>query len=151
MLGDMHFLGLGQTAFAATVAIFWVIAVVGLSLLECGRDLGTFLATWRFVLFEGPVRLVRDALDGLRTLFLGAERPPARHMTAQDLSEVLQIPLVDAELSLELSEAFLNPTDDPQLNDEAVGLLRAARPRDETWRVQASECCRRLRELSLKR
>ncbi|HET6325177.1 MAG TPA: hypothetical protein VFG04_10925 [Planctomycetaceae bacterium] len=84
-------------------------------------------------------------------MFFGSARQRDSQPTAKDLSDVLQIPIVDAELSLELSEAFFHPTDDPQLNGEAVGLLCTSTPRNETWRAQASECCRRLKELSLKR
>jgi hypothetical protein len=144
----MHLLGLAGTGFIAAVAGFWAIAVIGLSLVECGGNLGRLLGTWRFVLFERPVQLVREAVDWFRAVFLGPERQRERHATAKDLSDVLQIPIVDAELSLELSEAFFHPTDDPQLNGEAVGLLFASNPRNETWRTQASECCRRLKELS---
>jgi hypothetical protein len=147
----MHFLGVGGTAFLATVATCWVIAGVGLSLVECGRDRGRLLSNWRFACFEGPVRLVRERVDWLWAMFFGSARQRDSQPTAKDLSDVLQIPIVDAELSLELSEAFFHPTDDPQLNGEAVGLLCTSTPRNETWRAQASECCRRLKELSLKR
>ncbi len=151
MLEGMHFLGLAGTGFMAAVAGFWAIAVVGLSLAESGGDLGRFLATWRFVFFEWPMQRVSGGREGLKAMFLGGERHRERQVTAKDLSDVLQIPIVDAELSLELSEAFFHPTDDPQLNERAVGLLLASSPRNETWRTQASECCQKLKERSLKR
>lgn len=144
----MHLLGPGGTAFLATVAGIWAIAVVGLSLVESRGNLGRLLETWRFVLCAWPTHLLGEGVDWCRAVFLGPERQPDSQAMAQDLSDVLQIPMVDAELSLELSEAFFHPTDDPQLNGEAVGLLFASSPRNETWRTQASECCRRLKELS---
>jgi hypothetical protein len=72
-----------------------------------------------------------------------------RRSNAKQLSDVMQIPIVDAELSLELSHAFFHPTRDAELNGEAIGLLCAPLPHNETWRVRASECCRKLRALDL--
>ena len=144
----MHLLELAETGFIAAVAGFWAVAVVGLSLVECRGNIGRLIGTWRCALFERPVQLIGEGVDWFRAVFLGPERQRERQATAKDLSDVLQIPIVDAELSLELSEAFFQPTDDPQLNGEAVGLLFASSPRNETWRAQASECCRRLKELS---
>jgi hypothetical protein len=137
-------LGLSGTAFLTGMAGFWLLAVIGLSLAESGGDLHRLLSTWRFVFFEGPVRLVRGGADWLQSVFLGAEPQSDSQAMAQDLSDVLQVPVVDAELLLELSEAFFHPTDDPQLNQEAVELLSTANPRNETWRAQATECCRKL-------
>jgi hypothetical protein len=84
----------------------------------------------------------------LRNKFASAHRADPINQ-AKQLSLVLQIPIVDAELTLELSRAFFHPTDNPELNSEAVELFLASCPRNQTWRTRAGECCRKLRALEL--
>ena len=99
-------------------------------------------------LFQRPSDLAREGVDWLRANSQRSALPKHRS-SAQQLSDVLQIPIVDAELSLELSDAFFHPTRDHELNQEALELLCAPPPHNEIWRARADECCRNLRALRL--
>ncbi len=121
----------------AVVAILWFAFIAAISLIESKGNLAECLAVWRFVL--------RGTGRRLKELVTGSQKMPDSQATAKQLSDVLQIPIVDAELSLQLSGAFFEPTNDPKLNDEAVDLLFSPPPRNEIWRARASECCRKLR------
>jgi hypothetical protein len=146
MLGGMHLLGLsGIWSFAAVsfaavsfaavaLSAFALIAVS--SLIESKGDVGECLDVWRFAFFEG--------FEWLAQKFRVRQQEPDSRAAAKQLSDVLQIPLIDAELSMELCRAFFNPTGDPRLNSEAIELLSAPTPRNEAWRARASECCQRL-------
>jgi len=151
MLAGMYFLGLSWVWSIAAVAAFWLALMVVTSLIECKGDLAEFLENWRFVLFEWPCDLIRGGLDWFSTSPLRSETLPGRQAQAKLLSDVLRIPIGDAELSLELSDAFFHPTDNPELNGEAMGLLVAPAPHNETWRARALECCRKLRQSSPER
>jgi hypothetical protein len=116
----------------AGLCAFALMAVIGL--VESRGNVGECLRVWRFAFFKG--------FEWLAQKLLGP-RPDAR-VTAEQLSDVLQMPMIDAELSLELSRAFFDPTGDASLNNEAVALLSAPTPRNETWRARARACCERL-------
>jgi hypothetical protein len=136
----MQFLGVDWVWSITAVAVIWFALIAVISLIESRWNVAECLDDWRFALFEG--------LEYLKRRFVGSEEKPDTGATARQLSAVLQIPLIDAELSLELSGAFFHPTDDAELNGEAVELLFAPTPRNESWRAQASECCRSLRTRS---
>jgi hypothetical protein len=95
-----------------------------MSLIECKWNLGQWLAEK----FSNP--LDADPIN-----------------EAQELSIVLQIPIVDAELTLELSRVYFRPTDNAKLNSEALELFLAPAPHNESWRTRAGECCHKLRAL----
>jgi hypothetical protein len=136
MLEGMHLLGLSSVGSFAAVALSSFAMIAAISLIESKGDVGECLGVWRCAFFEGFAWLA----EKLR----GPRQEPDSRATAKQLSDVLQIPMIDAELSLELSRAFFNPTGDPSLDSEAVALLSAPTPRNETWRARASDCCRRL-------
>jgi hypothetical protein len=141
MLGGMHLPGLSwDWSFAAVsfaaVALSGFALIAVSSLIESKGDVGQCLDVWRFAFVEG--------FEWLAQNFRGRQREPDPRAAAKQLSDVLQIPMIDAELSLELSRAFFNPTGDPSLNGEAIALLSAPTPRNEAWRARASECCQRL-------
>jgi len=101
-----------------------------------------------FWLFRRPFHLVWEGIDWLLAKSPRLELEEQRSK-AKQLSDVLQIPIIDAELSLELSNAFFHPTRDPALNSEAIELLCTPPPHNETWRARAGACCLRLRALNL--
>jgi hypothetical protein len=121
----------------AAMALLWLAIIAVISLIESKGNVAACLDVWRFAFFS--------ALERLKEAFAASQRKSDARATAKQLSDVLQIPLVDAELALELSGAFFHPTNDPELNGEAAELLFAPTPRNETWRAQASACCRKLR------
>jgi hypothetical protein len=123
----------------AVVALCWLALMAGVSLVVSKGNVAQCLRVWRFVLFEGFEWLVET--------FRGPRQQPDPRATARQLSDVLQIPMIDAELSLELSRAFFEPSGDPHLNSEAMELLRAPIPRNQAWRARASECLQRLSAL----
>ena len=139
----MHVVELSWLWSVAALAAFWFGMIAAVSLMVCQWDLAQCLGVWQFVLFEGPYRLFRERFT--RPLKTDPESQAKR------LSDVLQIPLVDAELALELSEAFFRPTDNPELNGEALDLFLTPAPHNETWRTRAGECCRKLRALEQNR
>jgi hypothetical protein len=136
MLEGMHLPELNWLWPFAVVALSFFALNAVISLIASKGDVRQCLGVWRFVCFEGFGRLTQ--------VFRGPQPEPDPLAAARQLSDVLQIPIIDAELSLELSRAFFNPTGDPSVNTEAIELLRASTPRNETWRARASECCRRL-------
>jgi hypothetical protein len=141
MLEGMHLLELnGAWSFApvslVAVALSWLTLMVVISLVACKGNVAECLGLWRIAFSQGFERLARR--------FRGPQPKPDSRAAAKQLSDVLQIPLIDAELSLELSRAFFDPSGDPRLNSEALELLRAPLPRNETWRSRASECSKRL-------
>ncbi len=136
MLEGMHLPELNWIWSFAAVALSLFALNAVISLIASKGDVRQCLGVWRFVCLEGFGRLTQA--------FRGPQPEPDPLATARQLSDVLQIPLIDAELSLGLSRAFFNPTGDLSLNSEAVELLRAPTPRNETWRARASECCQRL-------
>jgi len=131
----MRLLGLDSVWLMAAAGVWLALAVLLFSMQTKG-NVAECLSIWRFAAV--------GSLRWLRGLVSGSHQVPDAQATARQLSDVLQIPLVDAELSLQLSGAFFNPTADAKLNGEAVDLLCSSAPRNETWRAQASECCRKL-------
>jgi hypothetical protein len=136
MLEGMHLLELNWAGSLAAVALSWLTLMVVTSLVATKGNVADCLRVWRFALFEGFERLAQT--------FRGPRPKPDARVAAKQLSDVLHIPMIDAELSLELSRVFFDPTGDPRLNSEAIELLRAPIPRNETWRARASECSKRL-------
>jgi hypothetical protein len=136
ILVGMPLLELSWVWSMAAAAVIWFAFVALISLIGSKGNVAECVDVWRFALVEAFERLM-EAVPRAQT------KSDAR-ATAKQLSDVLQIPIVDAELALELSGAFFHPTDDAELNGEAVELLIAT-PRNESWRTQASECCRKLR------
>lgn len=132
----MHLPELSWVWSFAAVAFSCFALMAAVSLIETKGNVAECLGVWRFVVFE--------AVAWLAQRFRGPQSKPDARAAAKQLSDVLQIPLIDAELSLELSKAFFDPTGDPRLNSEAVELLRTPTPRNATWRARASECCQRL-------
>jgi hypothetical protein len=132
----MQLLELNWAWSFAAVALSWLTLMVVTSLVASKGNVADCLGVWRFALFEGFERLAQT--------FRGPRPMPDARAAAKQLSDVLQIPMIDAELSLELSRVVFDPTGDPRLNSEAVELLRAPIPRNETWRARASECSNRL-------
>jgi hypothetical protein len=145
MLGGMDFLAANWAWSIAAVAAIWCVLVAAISLIECKGDLAQFFITWRLALFERPWAAASGGFKWLREKVSGPDRRQEQQVQAQQLSEVLQIPIVDAELALELSSAFFQPTADANLNGEALELLFTTTPRNETWRARAGECCEKLR------
>jgi hypothetical protein len=141
----MDFLAANWAWPIAAAAAIWCLLVAVISLIECKGDLTQFFLTWRIALLERPWAAACEGYDWLKEKLSGPDRQQEQQVQAQQLSEVLQIPIVDAELSLELSNAFFQPTADQKLNGEAVELLFATTPRNETWRARAGECCQKLR------
>jgi hypothetical protein len=135
-LEGMHLPELSWVWSFAAVALSWFALIAVISLVESKGDVGECLSVWRVPFFEG--------FEWLAQMLRGPHQKPDARATAKQLSDVLQIPMIDAELSLELSKAFFTPTGDPTLNSEAIELLSAPVPRNETWRARASECCQRL-------
>jgi len=138
----MHVVGLSWVWSVAALATFWFGMMAVVSLMICEWDLAECLGVWQFVLFERPYDWLLEKFS--RPLKSDPESQAKR------LSDVLQIPLVDAELKLELSGAFFRPTDNPELNGEALDLFLAPAPHNETWRTRAGDCCQRLRALEQK-
>ena|ERR1700733_9596580 len=145
MLRGMHFPAVNWAWSIAAVAAIWCLLVAVISLIECKGDLAAFFTTWRSAPFGRPWVAACEGFDWLSGRFSGPDRQREQRAQAEQLSEVLQIPIVDAELSLELSNAFFQPTADANLNGEALELLFATTPRNETWRARAGECCQKLR------
>ena len=139
----MHLVGLSPVWSVAALAAFGLGMMAVVSLVACDWDLAQCLGVWRFVLFECPSDWILEKLS--RPLTSDPESQAKR------LSDVLQIPLVDAELKLELSGAFFCPTDNPELNGEALDLFLAPAPHNESWRTRAGECCQKLRALEQER
>jgi hypothetical protein len=133
----MQLLGSDLVWSIAVVAAFWFALIAVISLIQSKWDVAECLVVWRFALL-GTGRRLKELVSGSQTM-------PDSQATAKQLSDVLQIPIVDAELSLQLSGAFFDQTNDPELNGEAVDLLFSPTARNETWRARASECCRKLR------
>jgi hypothetical protein len=134
----MHFDGLVWPS-AVTLVACWIALLFGVSLAASEWDLAECLGAWRFVLFRGPFDWLRERFSGRR------QSDPESQ--AKQLSDVLQIPIVDAELTLQLSDAFFHHSGDPELNDEAAELFLAPAPRNDTWRKRADACCQKLRAL----
>jgi hypothetical protein len=135
----MHFEGLSWGWSATALVACWLAMMLGVSLAASEWDVCECLGVWQFVLFRGPYGWLLGKFSGRR------ESDPESQ--AQQLSRVLQIPIVDAELTLELSQAFFNQTDDAELNGEAVELFLAPAPRNDAWRKRADACCQKLRAL----
>jgi hypothetical protein len=147
MLRGMHVLAANWAWSIAAAAASWCLLVAAISLIECKGDLAQFLVTWRLALFERPRVAASGGFNWLMEKLSGPDRRQEQQVQvqAQQLSAVLQIPIVDAELALELSNAFFQPTADANLNGEALALLFTTTPRNETWRARAGECCEKLR------
>lgn len=135
----MHLPELNWVWSIAAVGAAWLALMAVISLIAAKGNVARCLRVWRFVIFEACEWLVQR-IRGSR------QRTDDRAM-ARQLSGVLQIPLIDAELSLGLSTAVFEPSRDPRLNNEAIELLRAPLPRNQAWRARASECCQRLSAL----
>jgi hypothetical protein len=136
----MHVVGLSWVWSVAALAAFWFGMMAVVSLMVCEWDWAECLGVWQFVLFECPFDWLLEKCS----------RPQKAdpESQAKRLSDVLQIPLVDAALKLELGGAFFRPTDNPELNGEALDLFLAPAPHNETWRTRAGECCQKLRALN---